>query len=228
MNRQLSLELPTSISHAREDFIVSNANRSAFNHLSQYPDWPSPLALIVGPSKTGKTHLARIFAKRNLGTFIGLQCQSDDDFMARVAASPERPLVVDDFERLSVSEDTLFHTVNSCMREGRFFVMTAQNNVSEWNFKTDDLKSRARLAVVLELQQPDDVQLSQMLVKLLADRQMSTDAKTVDYLVTRMERSAAEVVSLVKVLDELSLSQGRAITRPLAAEALKMCNAEST
>lgn len=222
MNHQLSLELPTSNSQAREDFVVSDANRNAFNHLSQYPDWPSPLALIVGPTKTGKTHLARIFAQRNSGVFLGLECETDENFLSRASQNSDMPLVIDDFERLSVSEDVLFHTVNSCMHSGRFLVMTARTNVTEWAFKTDDLKSRATLAVNLKLQQPDDAQLSQILVKLLADRQMSTDTKTVDYLVARMERSAAEVVALVQVLDELSLSQGRAITRPLAAEALKM------
>ncbi len=98
--------------------------------------------------------------------------------------------------------------------------MTAQSSVAEWPYRTNDVKSRARLAAHFSLTAPDDILLSQMFVKLFADRQLTVDPKVISYLVDRMERSSEEVVALVELLDRLSLSRGRAVTRAIAAEAL--------
>jgi chromosomal replication initiation ATPase DnaA len=100
--------------------------------------------------------------------------------------------------------------------------LTARTAVAEWPYQTNDVKSRARLAAHFSLTAPDDILLSQMFVKLFADRQLSVDPKVISYLIGRMERSSEEVVALVELLDRLSLSRGRAITRTIAAEALSI------
>ncbi|HTN64455.1 MAG TPA: hypothetical protein VL147_23340, partial [Devosia sp.] len=66
----------------------------------------------------------------------------------------------------------------------------------------------------------DDIQLSQMFVKLFGDRQVSVDPKIISYLVARMERSTAEAVMLADLMDRLALAKGTAITRTIAADAL--------
>ena len=60
-----------------------------------------------------------------------------------------------------------------------------------------------------------------VLLKLFADRQLIVDAHVLHYLAVRMERSLATAQTLVSELDRLSLSRKRAITRPLAGEALR-------
>jgi chromosomal replication initiation ATPase DnaA len=89
-----------------------------------------------------------------------------------------------------------------------------------WPFETDDLKSRARLAARFTVALTDDIQLSQMFVKLFGDRQVAVDPKTISYLVARMERSPEEAVTLVELVDRIALSRGTAITRSVAAAAL--------
>ena len=106
------------------------------------------------------------------------------------------------------------------MRDERPVLMTARTPVADWPYRTDDVKSRARLAAHFSITAPDDILLSQMFVKLFADRQLSVDPKVISYLVGRMERSSEEAVALVELLDRLSLSRGRAITRAVAADAL--------
>ena len=54
-----------------------------------------------------------------------------------------------------------------------------------------DLASRLRAARPARLSPPDDLFLRQVLVKLLADRQLSVSPPVLDYLVTRMERTFA-------------------------------------
>jgi chromosomal replication initiation ATPase DnaA len=112
--------------------------------------------------------------------------------------------------------------INQSMRDRRPLLMTAREGVANWPFQTDDLKSRARLAAHFTVTSSDDIQLSQMFVKLFDDRQVAVDPKVIAYLVARMERSPEEAVVLAGMLDRLALMRGTAITRALAAEALAL------
>ena len=99
-------------------------------------------------------------------------------------------------------------------------VLTAREDVANWPLATDDVRSRARRATAFTLELTDDIQLSQMFVKLFGDRQIKVDPRIIGYLVARMERSAEEVVTLADLMDRLALAKGTAITRSVAADAL--------
>ena len=214
---QLALELGHSPSHAEADFIVGEGNELAYGHILAYPDWAGPLTLLLGPAKSGKSHLARIWAVR-----AGAEFAEPAEIEALSAAGSAAPLVVEDVDRLGYDENSLFHLLNQSMRDRRPLVMTARESVAAWPFRTDDLKSRARLAATFTVQTSDDIQLSQMFVKLFSDRQVAVDPKVIAYLVARMERSSEEAVILAGILDEMALARGTAITRALAAEALAL------
>ena len=213
--RQLILDLGHVEARSEDDFMVCAGNELAFGHVMAFPNWPAPLALVVGPAKSGKSHLAGIWSGRAdalaavPGLLETLSQQGD-----------RRPVLVEDVDRAGYEEVELFHFLNQSMRDERPVLLTARSEVADWPYRTNDLKSRARLAAHFSLTAPDDILLSQMFVKLFADRQLSVDPKVISYLVGRMERSSEEVVALVELLDTLSLSRGRAITRAIAAEAL--------
>jgi len=73
---------------------------------------------------------------------------------------------------------------------------------------------------VVEIGQPDEALLGQILVKLFADRQLMVDDRLVAYIVSRMERSLEAAQTIVERLDRLALARGGRITRALAAEVL--------
>jgi chromosomal replication initiation ATPase DnaA len=98
--------------------------------------------------------------------------------------------------------------------------MTTREPIANWPFETDDLKSRARLAQHFTLALSDDIQLSQMFVKLYGDRQVSVDPKVIAYMVARMERSPEEAVALAELTDRIALARGTAVNRSVAAAAL--------
>lgn len=220
--KQLVLDLGHLTSFAEEDFIVSDANRLAFDHVLSFPGWAFSLSLMTGPAKSGKTHLAHIWARRSGAVLISV------DNLAEVSGHDEiGPLLIEDVDRAGLDEHLLFHLLNQSMRDRRPLLMTARAPVAEWPFSTDDVKSRARLAAHFAVEPPDDTQLSQMFAKLLADRQLRVDPKTIAYLVARMERSHKEVVALTDLLDRLALTRGRAIGRSIAAEALAQRDQQS-
>ncbi|RZA28426.1 MAG: hypothetical protein EOP92_39575, partial [Lysobacteraceae bacterium] len=215
---QLTLEWGHTPSHAEEDLIVGEGNELAYRHILHFPDWPSPpWMLMEGPPSAGKSHLARIWAER-----AGAELPAVGALEALATAGGTAPLVIEDVDSRGYDEDALFHLLNQSMRDGRPLLLTAREPVANWPFQTDDLKSRARLAAHFPVSTSDDIQLSQMFVKLFGDRQVTVDPKVIAYLVARMERSPEEAVSLVGLMDDMALARGTAIGRSIAAEALAL------
>jgi chromosomal replication initiation ATPase DnaA len=214
---QLPLDLGHTPSHAEADFIVGDGNRLAHAHVSAYPDWSGPLTLITGAAKSGKSHLARIWADRS-----GAAAPAAAEIEALSRQGGTAPLLLEDVDRSGYDEAALFHLLNQAMRDHRPVLMTAREAVSSWPFQTDDLKSRARLAAHFAVATSDDIQLSQMFVKLFGDRQVAVDPRIIAYLVARMERSPEEAVVLAGMVDRMALARGTAITRAIAAEALAL------
>ena len=212
---QLPFDYGHTPSHHEDDFIEGEGNSLALAHVRAFPAWAHPLTLIEGPPKSGKSHLSRIFADRADALVATPQIA---ERLAREGGT--QPIVVEDVERSGYAEPAVFHLLNQSMRDRRPVLMTTREPIANWPFETDDLKSRARLAQRFTLALSDDIQLSQMFVKLFGDRQVAVDPKVIAYLVARMERSPEETVALAETVDRLALARGSAITRRIAALAL--------
>lgn len=217
---QLALDLGHEPSHAEVDFIVGEGNRLAHAHMLAFPHWPGPLTLIEGAASAGKSHLARIWAEH---AEAGQATPATAEALSRQGGT--QPLVVDDADRAGYAEAELFHLLNQSMRDRRPLLLTAREPVANWPFATDDLKSRARLAAHFTVSLTDDIQLSQMFVKLFGDRQVAVEPKIIAYLVARMERSSEEAVALAGMMDRMALERGTAINRTIASEALRQRSA---
>lgn len=212
---QLTLELGHTPAQGEADFLVGEGNALAHGRIMAFPHWPDPITLVTGPAKAGKSHLARIFADRSGARFAGT-----GDLEALATEGGTSPVIVEDVDRLAYDEAGLFHLLNQSMREQRPILLTAREDIANWPLATDDVRSRVRRAAAYTLELTDDIQLSQMFVKLFGDRQIKVDPRIIGYLVARMERSAEEVVTLADLMDRLALAKGTAITRSIAADAL--------
>lgn len=211
----MPLDLGHEPSHAEDDYLVGEGNALAHGRIMAWPHWPDGMTLVVGPASSGKSHLARIFIDRARAI-----AATPDNIAAIAAADGREPLLIEDVDRAGYDEHALFHLLNQAMRGERALLMTAREDVAQWALQTDDARSRARRAATFRLQISDDIELSQMMVKLFADRQIRIDPKVIGYIVPRMERSPEEAAALVDLMDRLALAKGSAITRNLAAEAL--------
>ena len=58
---QIALPLDWPVADRDEDFLISDANRAAFDHLKRWSVWPVMATLLTGPRKSGRSLLARIF-----------------------------------------------------------------------------------------------------------------------------------------------------------------------
>ncbi len=129
-------------------------------------------------------------------------------------------MLIEDIDRNGFDETALFHLINAVREHGTAALITTRLWPAGWNVSLPDLASRLKAATVVEIGEPDEELLAQVLVKLFADRQVKVDDKLIFWLVARMERSLAAAQRIVTRLDQLALARGSRITRALAAEVL--------
>lgn len=215
--QQLVLDLGHRTALGAEDFLVSASNAAAIALVDTWPDWPAPAALVVGPRRSGKSHLAHVWQARSAAESVGAVELSEID-IARLEAS--HALVVEDLDQGIACERTLFHLLNLARERRAGLLLTSAIAPGDLAITLPDLRSRLRAAVTVEISAPDDGLLRAVLVKQFADRQILVDPQVVGYLLVNMERTMAAAAQVVDAIDRLALASRRKVTRALAAEAL--------
>ncbi|CAN7557986.1 DnaA regulatory inactivator HdaA [Rhizobium sp. LjRoot30] len=212
---QLTLRFGHEEARGRDDLLVSDPLAAAVAMIDRWPEWPSPVVILAGPVGSGKSHLASIWRERAHAVDIVPLMGSGASEQAAAG-----PVIFEDADRIAFDETELFHVINSVRQHGKHLLMTSRLWPMSWPVTLPDLKSRLKAATTVEIGEPDEDLLSQVIVKLFADRQLYTDDKLVAYIVNRMERSLEAAQTIVDRLDRLALARGTRITRPLAAEVL--------
>ena len=213
---QLALDLPLAPGQGRDDLVVGPANRSAVTWLDAWPEWPSRIAVLAGPVGCGKTHLAKLWAERAGARFIRPETEPLEPPPEQATA-----IVVENMVQGAFSETWLFHLFNAVRQQDGYLLLTSRRWPGDWGIALPDLQSRLRTAHLMEVSEPDDMLLRGVLSKLFADRQLVVAPAVIDYLALRMERSLGAAQKVVDTLDTLSISRKNAVTRPLAADALR-------
>jgi chromosomal replication initiation ATPase DnaA len=218
MARQLVLDLPVTSAYGPEDFLVSASNTRAFGLIENWPDWPDRLLRIEGPTGSGKSHLAAIWAEAS-----GARSTTANGLTAEAvpAALATGALVVEDPKPREFDERALFHLMNLAREDGAYVLFTGREAPASLEIELADLRSRLRAVPVISLLPPDDQLFRGLIVKFCADRQLAVDESVVSYLATRLERSSAAARRAVDLLDSEALRLGRPVTRALAAELLR-------
>lgn len=192
---QLPLPLAWAAARGRADFLVSDANADAVRFLDAWATWPLPVALLIGPAGSGKTHLASIFTRRAYAR------------------------LVDDAE--AAEEEALFHAWNAAVAERRPLLLTARAAPRDWHVRLPDLASRLAATPSVTIARPDDALLRGVIAKQFRDRGLEAPPELLSYLAARIERSFAAAADIVARLDAAALAQRRPLTVPLARSVLE-------
>lgn len=217
---QIPLSFEITPSKGRDDLIVSQSVQGAITMIDQWPNWPSHLVVLAGPTGSGKSHIAHIWQQKSDAKLVVLHNNTGD----LVDLVKTTPVLIENIDQLLASsqadETQLFHLLNAAKEAGSFVLMTARSWPASWQVGLPDLASRIKAATIVEISEPDENLLTQVIFKLFADRQVEIDEKTVNYLVMRMERSLAVASNIVEAMDELALSKKTPVSRSIAAEVL--------
>ena len=216
--RQLVLDLAHRPALAAEDFLVSAANAAAVAMVDRWPDWPQQSVLVVGPARSGKSHLANVW---RLKTGAGATLPAGTLGLSAVAILQDsKALVVEDIDRGIADQKALFHLLNLARELRTYLLLTSSRAPGDLDIALPDLRSRLRALPVVRIENPDADLLRAVLVKLFNDRQLAVEPHVIGHVALHMDRSMAAAVQLVDEIDRRALAAHRRVTRALAAEVL--------
>lgn len=214
---QLVLDLGHRTALGVEDFLIGHSNAMAVALIDAWPDWPAPWALVIGPPRSGKTHLAHVWQVHSGASMVSA-AELSDATVAQLEST--RALVVEDLDAGIACEQTLFHLLNLSREHRAGLLLTSAVPPGDLSVRLPDLRSRLRAAAMVAIAAPDDGLLRAVLVKHFADRQLAVDPNVIAWLLRNMDRTMADAARIVETIDRLALSSHRKVTRALAADAL--------
>ena len=196
---------------AIDDFFVSTSNQKAFNFiLNKKID--NKKILLIGPNKSGKTHLGKIWQKNNNAVSY------ENNF--EIILNYKKNIFIDDFLK-NINEEKIFHLINHCSINKLTILLTSKKEVFEHNFLLKDLVSRLKTFNLLRIDLPDDDLIINLIIKLLHDKQIIIKNEEIfHYILKRIERSYEEIFLLIENIDKLSLKKKRELTIPLIKKLL--------
>ncbi len=208
---QLALHWPAQEAFDPEQFIVSDANRDAYDFIMRWPDAASAqkLGLLVGPEASGKTHLMHCWAERNRARFI------DASELGRSVSEQLLPNgqrgILENIESVS-DESAFFHLLRHAELGDARLMLTSRVPVKSLAFKAADIRSRLLALPVAYISEPDEKLLHSFYAKAFSDRQWRVQPQVIDYLCTHAERRFAAARAILHELDGIVASTKTEIT----------------
>ncbi|MCK5167976.1 MAG: DNA replication protein [Rhodospirillaceae bacterium] len=218
-------QIPMTFGHrpalSGDDFLVAPSNQQAVQWIDNWPNWPGPLLVIVGPAGSGKTHIANVFINATGAKNVGIDMLGARDPAAVVEGATA--LVVENAKGFINGglDEQLLHLYNLAREHDIRILMTAETAPARWQVNLKDLSSRLNTAPIAEINPPDDALISALLIKQFSDRQIDVGQDVISYLLSRMGRSFADVRRVVESTDHLSLAEKRRVTIPLVRRVLE-------
>ena len=191
---QIALPLAWPDDPRDDAFLVTDSNARAVHLLDHRGTWPVMAALLVGPRKSGRSLLARIFAAKSAGRII-------DDANGR-------------------AEEELFHAWNRAQLDRCPLLLIADAAPPAWRIQLPDLRSRLAATPVAEIGPPDDALMRGLLERKFAQRGLDARPELIEWLVARIERSHVAVMRTVDALDQEVLERRKRLSIPLARTTL--------
>lgn len=191
---QIALPLGWPQSEGDARFMLSDANRDAFEHFRQWSLWPVKSTILTGPRRSGRTLLARSFVKRVGGRLF------------------------DEADRRD--EEELFHAWNQAQDSGRPVVMIADQAPPAWAPQLPDLKTRLAVTPVVTIGLPDDRLFKGLIQLHFADRGLHIPAEALRFMAQRLHRDYWTAERAVETVDRFAIAERARLSLPTVRRAL--------
>jgi chromosomal replication initiation ATPase DnaA len=216
MKDQIVFKFPDKSFYYEEDFCIGENNYEAYKLIKEWPNWTFKGINIYGPKKSGKSYLTKIFSdKTDSKVFEGRNINKDNLNLIL----NQKVLIIEDIEVFN--DEVLFQTIlNDFISKNKFIYLTSSKLAGSISFKLKDLISRLNSLVAVVINNPSDELFSQILTKMLSDKQINITSKEVNFILKNIERSYDAASKFVKNLDELSLLYKKKINTKIINQAL--------
>ena len=200
-----------------DDFYISKSNEHIYKFLNIWPKWEKNFLNISGEKYSGKTHLIKIFLKKNSGIKIEAKSLDNEKFKE---VKLYQNVVLENFDQ-NIDEKLLYAFLNFIEQENKYLILTSTIPIVEMSFDLDDLKSRSKNFILQVISKPDDELIFALILKNLSDRQIFLDKKLINYIIKRIDRSYGKIFDLIYKIDELSLKKKKSIDLKIVKEVLE-------
>jgi chromosomal replication initiation ATPase DnaA len=207
MGDQQIFNLNTEEYFFEEDFCISQSNQDVCNYLRKWPNWDDHIINIFGPKKSGKTFLLTVFERKN--SFLRVSANTLNKESVSSVLSQER-LIIEDVEE-NTDEELLFLLFNEFKNNNRYLVFSSTQDTSRISFQLQDLSSRFKSILNLEISNPSDALLCSVLMKQLSEKQIIIKKELITHTIKRIERSYDSVNKFAAMIDEESLKNKKKI-----------------
>ncbi len=191
-SEQIALPLDWPQAGDERRFILSDANREAFDHFRRWTVWPVKATVLAGPRRSGRSLLARQFVERVGGRLF------------------------DPADRHE--EEVLFHAWNHAQETQRPVVYVVGDG--EWDIKLPDLRTRIAVTPRVRIGEPDDALFAQLIELLFADRGLVIPPDVLRYIVERVHRDYWTAERVVEAVDRFAIAERARLTVPTVRRAL--------
>ena len=207
MKGQLIFELINIKNFNSEDFYVNENNSEASELIRLWPNWFNGAAIISGPDKSGKSHLASIWRDKSHANIYDL----DNSFLESDVDTKEN-MVIENFHNLSINDEELFFHIYNRTFSNKKNILITLNKDKFRNIKLKDLESRFNSFSSAKINPPDDNLVNALIVKFFKDQQINVDPSVVSFIIKRIERDYKAIFNFLKKIDELSLEKKNKIS----------------
>ena len=218
MSDQLILKFPEHRAYKKEDFYVSPSNQEAYDFINNWPKWIKRIVNIFGPSGSGKSHLSSILKTKTKCLEI-LANELNENIIFEFKT--KEVLIIENFNE-KIPEELLFSLWNIALQDNKYFLVNSIKPISSYKFKLPDLTSRVKSSLNIGIKLPSDDLISAIIAKNFSDKQIMVEAKHIDYIIKRIDRSYEKISQFILTLDRYSLKKGSPFGLKLIKEVLKM------
>ena len=190
------------------DYFVGTSNIEAYNLLINTQNINN--LFLVGPSKSGKTHLAFIWQKKFNAIIY-------DNNIKKILENTSNVIIDNIFD--NINEEEIFHIINHCSSVNSKILVTSNIGLNEYTFQLKDLSSRLKTFININIYLPDDELLINLMTKLFHDKQIIVkNPEIFHYIIKRVHRSYDKIFHLIDKIDNLLMKKNKQLTIPIIKE----------
>ena len=191
------------------DYFVGSSNIDAYNLLINNIN--SNNIFLIGPSKSGKTHLSLIWQNKFKAIIY-------DNTNVKQILDNNFNVIIDNIFN-NINEEEIFHIINHCSSTNCNILVTSNINLNEYTFQLKDLSSRLKTFINVNIDLPDDELLINLMAKLFHDKQIIVkNPEIFHYIIKRVHRSYEKIFHLIDKIDKLLMKKNKQLTIPLIKE----------
>ncbi len=216
--RQLGFDFLNEDNYNINNFIPFGENEEAFYFLNRSKEDENILEhqiiFLTGGRKCGKTHLGQIWKQKHNAKNINYEeifKLELDDFINYIGNNIEKYdyYLLDNLDE-NFDENKLFHLINNVLNNNSNILIISNFNILNKKFKIKDLKSRVNSAIHLKIKKLSKEIKTMLIIKLLADNQISLNGEILKYLTKKLKTDYEYIYNFIdKLVDKITENGGK-------------------